>query len=113
METQIRKILTDLGIYSKTKGFFFLIDAIEIYALSDKFGIKITEDIYPVIATRHKTTKENVERAIRYTLTELYKENPTNEYLLLFGDPRTRRKPTNTEFIATAAYELTDKSEIK
>ena len=113
METQIRRILTNLGIYSKTKGFFFLIDAIKIYATSDKIGIKITEDIYPIIAARFKSTSANIERAIRYTITELHKEDPTEEYLLLFGDPKKRRKPTNTEFIATVAYELTDKSEIK
>jgi two-component system response regulator (stage 0 sporulation protein A) len=106
MERQIRRILTDLGIYSKTKGFFFLIEAIDIYAKSNEKLLKITEDIYPVIAVKYKTTQANVERSIRYTIDTLYNETPTEYYLSVFGDPKKRRKPTNMEFIATTAYEL-------
>ena len=111
MERIIRDKLTDLGIYSKTKGFFFLIEAIELYAGSDGAYLKITEDIYPTVAKRFRTTASNVERAIRYTITELYGEPATEYYISVFGDPQKRRKPTNTEFISTIAYEITKEKE--
>jgi len=107
MERITRKKLTDLGIYSKTKGFFFLIEAIELYTGSDGAYLKITEDIYPAVAMKFRTTAANVERAIRYTITELYREPPTEYYISVFGDPQKRRKPTNTEFISTLSYEIT------
>ena len=106
MERKIRDVLTRLGIYSKTKGFFFLIEAIELYAKANEVYLKITEDIYPEVAKKFRTTTANVERSIRYTVTELYESTTTDEYSSLFGDPQKRRKPTNTEFIATVAYEI-------
>lgn len=106
MEQQIRRMLTDLGIYSKTKGFFFLIEAIEIYINSNEEQLKITENVYPTIAEKFRTTPSNVERSIRYTISELYKSPATDRYISLFGDPQKRRKPTNTEFITSAAYEI-------
>ena len=92
MEQQIRRMLTDLGIYSKTKGFFFLIEAIEIYINSNEEQLKITENVYPTIAEKFRTTPSNVERSIRYTISELYKSPATDRYISLFGDPQKRRK---------------------
>lgn len=105
MEQSIRNIMTKLGIYGRTKGFFFLIEAVEICVKSGGEYVKMTEDIYPAVAKRFRTTAANAERSIRYTISELYKGSVTDYYIELFGDPKKRRKPTNREFIETVAYE--------
>ena len=74
-------VIRKLGATSKYKGYYYVVDAVEMAQKIYERPVKVTKDIYPVIARKYKSTPSNVEHNIR-TLVNLcwmnHKDTPTN-----------------------------------
>lgn len=66
MYKTITKYVLELGVKVNTKGFRYLIDAIDIARKVKTNKIYMFKDIYDPLAKKHHDTRFNVERALRY-----------------------------------------------
>ena len=73
-------------------------------SLEDERPVKVTKDIYPVIARKYKSTPSNVEHNIR-TLVNLCWMNHKDTLEEMAGCTMAD-KPTNSEFIDILVYYL-------
>ncbi len=90
-------LLSQYGIPAHTKGFRYLLEAVEIVAENPEAIDMITKRIYPDIAERHNTTPSGVGKAIERAITAAW-----NSGIM----PRRKPRMSNGEFIATLAYEM-------
>ena len=99
-----RDIIRKFRVTSKYKGFFLLIDAIEIYL--EKYNhssyISMNDHIYKILAEKYETTSYCVEHNIR-TLIERCWKNDRTFMENIFGCP-LKCCPSNREFIDSVAY---------
>ncbi len=58
-------VIRKLGATSKYKGYYYVVDAVEMAQKIYERPVKVTKDIYPVIARKYKSTPSNVEHNIR------------------------------------------------
>ena len=65
LETDITKMLHELGIPAHIKGYQYLRDAIALSVEDQEMMGSVTKILYPAIAKRNQTTASRVERAIR------------------------------------------------
>ena len=75
----------------------------------------VTKVLYPTVARRHNTTPSCVERAIRHAIEVAWNRGDLDALQRLFGYTvsNTRGKPTNSEFIAMIADQLSIRSKAK
>ena len=124
-------VIRKLGATSKYKGYYYVVDAVEMAqnagyraVISHRSGetedafiadlavaqkiyerpVKVTKDIYPVIARKYKSTPSNVEHNIR-TLVNLCWMNHKDTLEEMAGCTMAD-KPTNSEFIDILVYYL-------
>jgi len=105
LELQITKILHQIGIPAHIKGYSYLRYAI-ITAVNDPEAIgMVTKILYPTVARCYGTTAQRVERAMRHAIKVAWDRGDIDILDMCFGYtvPRSRGKPTNSEFIAMIA----------
>lgn len=85
------KIIRQFGITSKYKGYRYLLDAIHIAAENYDECLKVTKDVYPVIAHKYGVTKVSVERDIRTVIEKCWDNNKT--YLQELSGYKLSRSP--------------------
>ena len=112
VESFITKIIHEVGVPAHIKGYKFLREAI-ILVLKDSNNLEqITKVLYPKIARKYRTTTSRVERAIRHAIESAWRKGNVELISDIFGNTiyDSRKKPTNSEFIAIVAdkikYEL-------
>ena len=93
---KVYRLIRQLGMTSKYKGYYYVVDAVEMAQKIYERPVKVTKDIYPVIARKYKSTPSNVEHNIR-TLVNLCWMNHKDTL---------EDKPTNSEFIDILVYYL-------
>lgn len=105
-----KDLIKILGIMPKVKGYYYIIEAVEIIRQRTEQPILITKDIYPVIALKYHTSTECVERAIR---TAIYNAWIHNKKVMdrIAGYP-LRFKPSNKEFLFMIADYMEEASEL-
>ena len=59
-------VIRKLGATSKYKGYYYVVDAVEMAQKIYERPVKVTKDIYPVIARKYKSTPSNVEHNIHW-----------------------------------------------
>lgn len=91
-------VIRKLGATSKYKGYYYVVDAVEMAQKIYERPVKVTKDIYPVI------TPSNVEHNIR-TLVNLCWMNHKDTLEEMAGCTMAD-KPTNSEFIDILVYYL-------
>ena len=97
-------LIRRLGANSKYKGYFFVAEAVKI-SMGDQYKpLRITKDIYPILARKYKSTPSNVEHNIR-TLVNLCWTNHKDVLEEMAGCTMAD-KPTNSEFIDILVYYL-------
>lgn len=62
--TKVEDYLIADGVQTNVLGFGYLVDAIMLY----RPGMKMPQDVYPVIGEMHETTASRVERAVRHAI---------------------------------------------
>ena len=104
-------LIRRLGVTSKYKGYYYLVEAISMAMAQEDRHIRITKDIYPYLARKYITTPSNIERDIRTVINTCWETNKSGLDKIA-GYP-LKFKPTNSEFIDMIAYYLTEEDAIK
>ena len=104
LEVMVTNAIHMVGIQHNLVGFSYLKEAI-ILATKNKEAINtITKELYPDIATLHKTSPSRVERAIRHAIENAWRRSP--QAIMDFTKTTFDDKPTNSEFIALMADKI-------
>jgi two-component system response regulator (stage 0 sporulation protein A) len=102
METQVTKVIHQIGVPAHIKGYLYLRTAI-IMAVDNMDVLNaVTKQLYPDIAKEYGTTDTRVERAIRHAIEVAWERGNIDVIHDLFGYTiqADKGKPTNSEFIA-------------
>ncbi len=108
METQVTKVIHQIGVPAHIKGYQYLRTAI-LMTISDTEVINaVTKILYPSVAKKYQTTSSRVERAIRHAIEVAWDRGDIDTLNSYFGYTiqNNRGKPTNSEFIAMIADNL-------
>ena len=108
LETDITKMLHELGIPAHIKGYQYLRDAIALSVEDQEMMGSVTKILYPAIAKRNQTTASRVERAIRHAIEVAWGRGKleTSDEVLGYTVRPAQGKPTNSEFIALIADKI-------
>ena len=116
METQVTRIIHQIGVPAHIKGYQYLRTAI-LMTISDNDVINsVTKVLYPSVAKKYQTTTTSrVERAIRHAIEVAWDRGDVDTLNSYFGYTiqNSRGKPTNSEFIAMIADNMRLKYKIK
>lgn len=102
LDTEISKLLHEIGIPAHIKGYTYLRHAIRlVYEDSDHLK-KVTTVLYPYIAKAYNSTPTRVERDIRHAIEVGWDRGDIDVIYDIFGYSVSfeKSRPTNTEFIA-------------
>ena len=108
LETEITEILHQIGVPAHIKGYHYLREGI-LLSVNDKEVLgSITKILYPAVAKKFSTTASRVERAIRHAIEVAWDRGDVDVLNSYFGYTihNLRGKPTNSEFIAMIADNL-------
>ncbi|MEA4883965.1 MAG: sporulation transcription factor Spo0A [Clostridia bacterium] len=109
LETEVTRILYNLGVPTYFKGYCYVKEAIAL--VTKEIGLlgAVTKSLYPRVAEKYSTTPLIVEAAVRYTIQKTWKQGNPDQINRIFGyavNLRNGRPPTNSFFIAKIAEEL-------
>lgn len=108
LETDITKMLHELGIPAHIKGYQYLRDASSMVVRDREMMEAVTKILYPEIAKKNYTSSSRVERAIRHAIEVAWGRGSLEVIDELFGYTIStgKGKPTNSEFIALIADKI-------
>lgn len=108
METQVTKIIHQIGVPAHIKGYQYLRTAILMTIQDSDVINSVTKVLYPTVAKKYQTTTSRVERAIRHAIEVAWDRGDIDTLNSYFGYTiqNSRGKPTNSEFIAMIADNL-------
>ncbi len=108
IETQVTKIIHQIGIPAHIKGYQYLRSAIIMTINDNEIINSVTKVLYPSVAKKYQTTTSRVERAIRHAIEVAWDRGDIDTLNSYFGYTiqNNRGKPTNSEFIAMIADNL-------
>ena len=108
LETQVTKIIHQIGVPAHIKGYQYLRSAIIMTMDNTELINSITKQLYPGVAKKYGTTSSRVERAIRHAIEVAWDRGDVEVINSFFGYTvqSNRGKPTNSEFIALVADSL-------
>lgn len=108
LETDITKMLHELGIPAHIKGYQYLRDAISMVVRDREMMEAVTKILYPEIAKKNYTSSSRLERAIRHAIEVAWGRGSLEVIDELFGYTIStgKGKPTNSEFIALIADKI-------
>lgn len=108
IETQVTKIIHQIGVPAHIKGYQYLRCAILMTIENNDIINSVTKVLYPSVAKKFDTTTSRVERAIRHAIEVAWDRGDIDTLNAYFGYTiqNNRGKPTNSEFIAMIADNL-------
>jgi len=108
IETQVTKIIHQIGVPAHIKGYQYLRTAILLTVRDSEMINSVTKVLYPSVAKKYQTTTSRVERAIRHAIEVAWDRGDIDTLNSYFGYTvqNSRDKPTNSEFIAMIADNL-------
>lgn len=108
IETQVTKIIHQIGVPAHIKGYQYLRTAIMLTIKDSDVINSVTKVLYPSVAKKYSTTTSRVERAIRHAIEVAWDRGDVDTLNSYFGYTiqNNRGKPTNSEFIAMIADNL-------
>ena len=108
METQVTKVIHQIGVPAHIKGYQYLRYAILMTIDDNDIINSVTKVLYPAVAKKYQTTTSRVERAIRHAIEVAWDRGDVDTLNSYFGYTiqNSRGKPTNSEFIAMIADNL-------
>ena len=115
IESQVTKIIHQIGVPAHIKGYQYLRSAILMTIDDSNIINSVTKVLYPSVAKQYSTTTSRVERAIRHAIEVAGDRGDIDTLNSYFGYTiqNNRGKPTNSEFIAMIADNLRLKYKIK
>ena len=108
IESQVTKIIHQIGVPAHIKGYQYLRTAILLTIQDSDIINSVTKVLYPSVAKKYQTTTSRVERAIRHAIEVAWDRGDVDTLNSYFGYTiqNNRGKPTNSEFIAMIADNL-------
>ncbi len=108
IETQVTRIIHQIGVPAHIKGYQYLRTAILLTVKDSDIINSVTKVLYPSVAKKYATTTSRVERAIRHAIEVAWDRGDVDTLNAYFGYTiqNNRGKPTNSEFIAMIADNL-------
>ncbi len=109
LEGMVTDVIHEIGVPAHIKGYQYLREAI-ILTINDMEMINaVTKVLYPEVARKFDTTPSRVERAIRHAIEVAWDRGDIEILQKYFGYTvsNIKGKPTNSEFIAMIADNLT------
>ena len=108
VETQVTKMIHQIGVPAHIKGYQYLRTAIILVMQDTNIINSVTKQLYPTIGKLFSTTSSRVERAIRHAIEVAWDRGDYDTITEIFGYTiqSARGKPTNSEFIAMVADNL-------
>ena len=108
LEREVTAVIHEVGVPAHIKGYQFLRDAILLTMNEPEYINAVTKRLYPEIAKKNGTTASRVERAIRHAIEVAWDRGDVDTLNSYFGYTihNLRGKPTNSEFIAMIADNL-------
>ena len=108
IETQVTKVIHQIGVPAHIKGYQYLRTAIMMTIEDSDIINSVTKILYPSVAKKYATTSSRVERAIRHAIEVAWDRGDIETLNSYFGYTvqNNRGKPTNSEFIAMIADNL-------
>ena len=108
LEALVTNIIHEVGVPAHIKGYQYLREAIMMVVNDIDVINQITKSLYPKIAAKYNTTPSRVERAIRHAIEVAWGRGQQEAVESIFGYTisASKRKPTNSEFIAMIADKL-------
>lgn len=100
-------LIRRMGATSKYKGYHYVAEAVHMTMEIQERPLKITKDIYPLLAKKFKSTPMNVEHDIRTVVNVCWTSH--RETLEEIAGYPMRYRPTNSEFVDILAYYLQEK----
>lgn len=106
VEQMVVALLRDIGVSVGMVGYKYLKSAI-ILAISDPDALTaVTKFIYPVLASKHGSSPNNVERNIRYAIESSWTNTTDEKHRAFQNELFSNKKPTNSEFINICAEKI-------
>ena len=99
---EIYVVIRQLGVSTRYKGYHYVADAVKFTLESQERQIRITKDIYPMLATKYQSKPHNIEHDIRTVVTRCWKSN--REKLEKVMGRRLQKMPSNYEFLDGLSY---------
>ncbi len=108
IETQVTKIIHQIGVPAHIKGYQYLRTAILLTVKDSEIINSVTKILYPSVAKKYQTTTSRGGRAIRHAIEVAWDRGDVDTLNSYFGYTiqNNRGKPTNSEFIAMIADNL-------
>lgn len=104
LDADISVLIRSLGISPHVKGYHYLREAVEIVLRDPSAADGVTKQIYPEIARKFQTNTNNVERAIRYAVSDAWKKYRSEKWRSFFTGVELRREhPSNSTVICVLA----------
>ena len=115
LEIIVTNMIHEIGVPAHIKGYQYLRDSITMVIHDMDMLNSITKQLYPSIASLHKTTSSRVERAIRHAIEVAWSRGKMDTIDELFGYTVSagKGKPTNSEFIALIADKIRLEAKVK
>ena len=98
----IAMVVRQLGVTSRHKGYFYLIEAVKIKMEMDDHPTLITKDIYPFVARKFHTSESSIEHGIWLVSKNCWKNH--REELEKMSDIHLKESPTNTVLLDILAH---------
>lgn len=104
----IESELEKMGFKRRYVGFEYAVDMIHILINDKENKLQVTRDLYPLIAKRHHTTRDAVERGIRNAIEAVFVgvQPATLQHYYPFNYDEEKGRPTNVEFLKNMAIRL-------
>ncbi|MBR6472109.1 MAG: sporulation initiation factor Spo0A C-terminal domain-containing protein [Firmicutes bacterium] len=106
-EKKVARLLYELTLSPSYKGYKYLKEAILMLCDEDISYNSFTKNIYPLIAEKHNTTAQNIEKNIRFAIRKIYDSNTPEELEKYLGKTSIiYTNPSNVKFITYCAEKL-------
>ena len=105
IETQVTKVIHQIGVPAHIKGYQYLSEAIAIVAATEDISAVKVKDIYKQVANVFQATSSMVERAIRHAI-EIAWDSGGEELLKMFPNCDSIKYPGSRAFIILVAEKV-------
>ena len=97
-----------IGLKPNCNGFSYIREALKIIVAKPDTINQITKTLYPKLAEKFDKTPSGVERGIRYSIEDVWRNGNTAVIDEIFGFSvsKMKGKPTNSEFLATMSQAI-------
>ena len=101
LEKIVTSLMLQLGIPANVSGYQYIRKAILLVIQDEKLKKNVTKGLYLEIANKCDSTPSRVERAMRYAIETSFERIESFEIAdKVFGNSRSKFKPTNTAYIS-------------